>query len=326
MSRCSATVLSLLALGEVCSVARAQDVAPSAQNVAVPGAPPATVPTPVPATTTTTTTPAATTTTTAPSGSTQTTVTTTPGGGTRTTVSPADIPSSGLELGTGDEVKLVVDVPDLKSIDENNTLYCAPAGTLLRISNTTDDGGKNFYVSVEKLPKSATPGFFSSTSTTNAAEAAHCKVSTESAVQPGVQYLVPKAALDKHDYSASGLEYGLLLTPYKFHIADRSLTTSATIGPYVGFHAFTSPGSTVSEVFSVGLGTVEVPGADSSGQPTTDNKLSLSAATGYVVTLTKSGRFQAAFLLGIDWAGRASGYKNNGRPWLGIGFGTNLTK
>jgi hypothetical protein len=145
-----------------------------------------------------------------------------------------------------------------------------------------------------------------------------------------VQYAVPASVFVNHEYSASGLEYGILLTPYKFHIANRSLTTSATIGPYVGYHLLSSPGSTISEVLSVGIGSVSVPSASTSATGTvttaTSNQVSLSVAQGFVWTLTKSGTFQMAFLVGIDWLGYGSGYQYEGKPWLGIGFGTNITK
>jgi hypothetical protein len=285
-------------------------------------APPAPVPTTV-----TTTTAVGTTTTAAPADSTQTTTTTT-AAGTQTTTQPAsDTPSTGLDIGTGDIVFLRVDTPGFVSVDDSTKKYCAPAGTELQVSNTTDDGGKKFYVRVLRLAPTQPSSGFLGIRTTEGHATCTADVSTDLTVSEHVQYLLDKKVLDSHEYGAAGLEYGILIAPYKFHISDRSLTGSATVGPYIGFHALTSPGSTLSEVISIGIGNVPVTKESSPpGDPSTSDKVSLSVATGYVLTLTKSGRFQLAFLIGFDWAGHESEYKYEGKPWFGVGFGANLTK
>jgi hypothetical protein len=233
-----------------------------------------------------------------------------------------------LDIGTGDILLLRVDTPNFVPVDDATKKYCAPAGTELQISNTTDDGNKKFYVRVLKLaPAQTSSGFLGIGKTETHAATCVAPVGQDGVVAENVQYLVDKTVLNSHEYGASGLEYGILIAPYKFHISDRTLTGAATIGPYLGFHALTSPGSTLSEVISVGIGNVPVTTeSNPPGNPSTSNRVSLSVATGYVLTLTKTGHFQLAFLIGFDWAGKGSDYKYEGKPWFGIGFGANLTK
>jgi hypothetical protein len=244
----------------------------------------------------------------------------------------SDTPSTGLDIGTGDRVVVRVDTPGLTAVDDpTGPKYCAPAGTILQIGNTTDDGGKKFYVRVVGTKAQATSlgisNVFKPAPTKEQVAATRCGPNIhQESVTTDIQYIIDRKVLDSHEYSAAGFEYGVLLAPYKFHISDRTFTSSVTVGPYLGFHLFTTPGSTLSEVLSIGIGTVSVPMLSSPGaQPTTANKVSLSVANGVVLTMTKSGRFQLAFLVGFDWAGRGQ-YQYEGKPWLGIGFGANLTK
>jgi hypothetical protein len=239
-------------------------------------------------------------------------------------------PSTGLGVGIGDVIILRVDTPGFRAVDGTNPPpLCAGYGTALKVSSVSEDGGKTLYVRVPDKGDFSNVFFIDTLHGLNGAK--ECTEPNKTAkLSPGQQYAVSTSVFANHEYSASGLEYGILLAPYKFHIANRSLTTSATIGPYVGYHLFSSPGSTISEVVSIGIGSVSVPSTSTSPAGTvttsTSNQVSLSLAQGVVWTLTKSGTFQMAFLVGIDWLGRGSGYQYEGKPWVGIGFGTNITK
>jgi hypothetical protein len=231
-------------------------------------------------------------------------------------------------VGIGDLIILRVDTPGFKAVDGSNPpALCAGAGTAVKVSSVSDDGGKTLYVRVPDKGDLSNVFFVDSLHDLGGSKPCGGSNKTDT-LGAGVQYAIAASVFVNHEYSASGLEYGILLTPYKFHIANRSLTTSATIGPYVGYHLLSSPGSTISEVLSVGIGSVAVPSASTSsaGVVSTSNQVSLSVAQGFVWTLTKSGTFQMAFLIGIDWLGRGSGYQYEGKPWVGIGFGTNITK
>ncbi len=232
------------------------------------------------------------------------------------------IPSTGFGIGLGDTIILRVDTPGFRAIDNSQAALCAGEKTALIVSAVSSDGGQTLYVRL------ATPYDFPLTISLKKPQATQCQApSSTPQLSAGIEYSIAASALNTHEYSAAGFEYGVLLTPYKFHISDRSLITSATIGPYVGFHILTSPGSEVSEVFSIGIGSVSV--ASPSSSPTgvsTSNQVSLSIAEGAVWTLTKAGKFQMAFLVGIDWLGNGKGYQYEGKPWFGIGFGTSLTQ
>src|SRR5258708_9927841 len=161
-------------------------------------------------------------------------------------------PSTGLGVGIGDVIILRVDTPGFKAVDGTNPpTLCAGAGTALKVSSVTDDGGKTLRVRVPDKGDFSNVFFIDSLHGLNGAK--QCSGSNKTdALGAGVQYEISASVFVNHEYSASGFEYGILLTAYKFHIANRSLTTSATIGPYVGYHLFSSTASTISEVVSIG--------------------------------------------------------------------------
>jgi hypothetical protein len=96
------------------------------------------------------------------------------------------------------------------------------------------------------------------------------------------------------------------------------------VGGYLGWK-IDKPGIGISGVVSAGVGVVPVT-TQQNGVSTTNNAASFTAAAGLIFTLTKAGMFQAGVLIGADWAGKESQYKYEGKPWIAISFGTNLTK
>lgn len=231
------------------------------------------------------------------------------------------VPSTGMALGIGDEITVVVDVSGLTKVGETAPGFFAPAGTTLRIDNVGDG---TFYVHevgngpfglarlihFRKCPAAIRP-----------------RVSAE-AVQPikcNTEYEVKEEVFKTHAINAAGVEYGILVVPYKFHFSDDSLTPGGTVGAYVGAHFSPFSGETASFVISAGLGAVSVTSTSSNGPATSRTEAALTIALGPVFTLTKSGSFQFGILVGTDLTANSSGYRYNGKPWLALSFGSNLT-
>ena len=143
-------------------------------------------------------------------------------------------------------------------------------------------------------------------------------------VQPNVPYSVSADNLQSSAITNAGIDYGLLVTPYKFHFSDQSLSGAATIGGYAGYH-LAGEGAGVQAVLSGGLGVVPITKVEN-GTTNTSNAASLSLSGGFIINLMKSGMFQVGLLFGVDWAGNGSQYKYDGKPWFAFSFGTNFTK
>src|SRR6185369_6025747 len=75
-------------------------------------------------------------------------------------------------------------------------------------------------------------------------------------VKTGVEYAIKATALQNTASFNQGVDYGLLVLPYKFHFTDQSLTGEATLGGYAGYK-FSWPGIAISfPVISAGVGVV----------------------------------------------------------------------
>jgi len=152
----------------------------------------------------------------------------------------------------------------------------------------------------------------------------YSKQCTGGLVKPGVKYSIKAIELQDTAALSRGADYGLLVVPYKFHISDHSLSGAATVGGYAGMQ-IASPGVAISLVGAAGVGVVPVTTVQN-GTSTTNNAASFTVAGGTIISLTKAGLFQIGILCGLDWAGKGSQYKHEGKPWIALSFGTNLTK
>jgi hypothetical protein len=239
----------------------------------------------------------------------------------------ADIVSSGADLGAGDKVKLVVDIPGLKKVGDRQTEYFAPKGSVLWIDKRENDKLFVHFSCVSK-PDAGSAVYCSNASDPQLAYApkfARMAGEAPQVVDTHTEYTVSVDTFSTYAVASDGSQYGVLLVPYKFHLSDRSFSTGATIGGFYHF-AFTTPGISWGPVASAGLGVVPVSSIDAAGKATTDNKAALSAATGFLVTFSKAGRFQIGLLAGWDWAGDEAHYKYEGKTWVALSFGMPLTK
>jgi hypothetical protein len=141
----------------------------------------------------------------------------------------------------------------------------------------------------------------------------------------GPEYEVDITELSGYGRHQFGWTYGALIVPYKFHTSDKSFASNATVAGFAGYNLGYNA-IQFTPVLSAGISTVSVSSTNDKNETVTDNKASASAAVGVVFTFTRTGRFQAGILTGWDWAGENSGYNYNGKPWIAISFGLDLTK
>jgi hypothetical protein len=197
----------------------------------------------------------------------------------------------------GDTLKLRVNIRGFKEVgapDTNQTTWCAPRGTKLKVTRELQDKLLvRFELDAGDKTKPDAPKF------ENTSKGAYEDCAKTGVVNEYTQYWIPRSALEQYAYRRSGVMFGALIVPFKFHLgSEYKLSASSTIAPYVGFRWFTVWGATVTPVLSAGLGLVPVTSA-SSGE--TETKSAFSAATGFVVTSTKNDKFNAGFLLGKDF-------------------------
>jgi len=230
------------------------------------------------------------------------------------------IASSGSAPGAGDRKELDAFISGFTLADgSNDIVYYAPPKAILWVDTKKDNDG---YVTVHFVC-----GFLS----------AVCSKTSSGYVKPEsgpykdgnivdlhVEYKIEASKLQNYPAQSRGMDYGLLVVPYKFHLSDQSLTGEATLGGYAGYQ-LTWPGIAISTVLSAGVGVVNLTKQEN-GISTSDNAASFTAAGGFIINLMKSGLFQIGILCGFDWAGKGSQYKHEGKPWIAISFGTNLTR
>jgi hypothetical protein len=144
-------------------------------------------------------------------------------------------------------------------------------------------------------------------------------------VEVGPEYEVDINELAGYGRHQFGWAYGALVIPYKFHGSDNSFSSNVTVAGFAGY-SFSLEGFQLTPVVTGGLSTVQVPKTDSNGVTTNDNKSAASAAWGLVFTFSRTRMFQVGLLSGWDWAGNSSGYQYNGKPWIALSVGVDLTK
>ena len=138
-------------------------------------------------------------------------------------------------------------------------------------------------------------------------------------VVKGTTYEFTPADLAAYDSHRFGWTYGGLVVPNKIIISDRTFTTSSSIFPYIGYENWAS-GVSGTVVFAAGIGTAPA-SAQSTPVPgsTTATRATFSVAVGEIWQF--GSVFKVGVLLGTDTAGSKTGYKYQGKPWIGITLG-----
>jgi hypothetical protein len=203
----------------------------------------------------------------------------------------------------GDHLKLRVNVYGFEALDgpEKGKPFCAPKGSKITV---TRQEGDQLFVRF-KLPDTSAPQkddgrMFSTGEAVTESALADCPSSTR--VDEHTQYKISYTSLSQNAYRRTGVTFGALIVPFKFHLGgSNKLSSSSTIAPYVGFRGPAPFGLTFTPVVSAGLGLVPV--NDGSGE--TETRPAFSAALGVLLTHSKNDRFNAGILFGKDFLSEA---------------------
>ena len=135
----------------------------------------------------------------------------------------------------------------------------------------------------------------------------------------GTTYEFTPSDLDKYSVQRYGLTYGVAVVPTKVNIVDRTFVSSSSVLPYVGYEAW-GPGWAGAWVLAAGVGTAPASAQTSSSTSTAKATIAtFSVATGIIGTV--GGAFKVGALLGVDTVGHDSGFKYQGKPWIGVSLG-----
>jgi hypothetical protein len=151
------------------------------------------------------------------------------------------------------------------------------------------------------------------------------KKENDALVKPDISYKINAAHLQNCAAKSRGLDYGLLVIPYKLHLNDHSLSGESSVGGYAGMQLNT-PGVALSLVLSAGIGVVPTTTTETDGTVKTGHAASFTGAGGLIFTFSRISMFQVGLIAGVDLTGKGSQYKYDGKPWIAVSFGTNLTK
>jgi hypothetical protein len=134
---------------------------------------------------------------------------------------------------------------------------------------------------------------------------------------------VPQTVAGNADYR-SGLEYGVLVVPFKVQLSGgKAITGSSTVGGYLGYDfPWMNVGVTFRPVIFAGLSPTSVPsssGTSTSASSTSQTLMGLSYGFG-VVSVIKQSSFQVGLICGFDHTDSTS-YAYNDKPWLSFEIG-----
>jgi hypothetical protein len=135
-------------------------------------------------------------------------------------------------------------------------------------------------------------------------------------------------------FERTGWVYGVLTLPYKFYTTDKSMTSNATVGPYLGRRS-TLLGLSYTWAFSLGLTQVSGNALDANGKSVLDANgvakqtplAALTVAGGLIFDINKGAAGSAPFTAGVfygqDRVGddNAAAYSRSGQPWFAVQLG-----
>jgi hypothetical protein len=141
-------------------------------------------------------------------------------------------------------------------------------------------------------------------------------------VKVGTTYEFTPSDLAGYGAQRYGLTYGVVIVPNKVMIADRTFISSSSVLPYVGYQAW-GPSWAGAVVLAAGVGTVpastQASPASSGTSNSTGTKATFSVATGIVGSIGST--FKVGLLVGVDTEGSKTGFKYQGKPWIGVSLG-----
>jgi hypothetical protein len=136
---------------------------------------------------------------------------------------------------------------------------------------------------------------------------------------------IPKATIDQTPPNRSGLCYGALLVPYKYHFTgSKEFNTNTTVAPYMGYRIDKETlGRSLELILFTGAADISVP-QTTNGQTTTQTLAGFSYGGGIIGKLKDS--FQYGIVIGADRVSANANYNDNGKPWIAIEIGYSFSQ
>ncbi len=143
----------------------------------------------------------------------------------------------------------------------------------------------------------------------------------------GERYFLKKEELGLILYTGTGIDYGMLIVPFKYQFSDHSIGGSTTVGAYLGYTVNWLDFASLTPLISFGLSPLTVQSAAGSANNT--SVLGLSGAVGVAFTINKfDSSMQGGFVCGQDTAGNSTPtpYKYEGQWWCAAQIGFPFTQ
>lgn len=219
---------------------------------------------------------------------------------------------------TGDRFFAPIDF--IARLNDGKDTVCIPAGTYLRGLSVESATGINAVLITQKPW-----GHLLQTDTQFKKYLNKCseKGSLEATVvaETNPELTISKENVDHITWHREGLTYGMLVVPYKYHLAGaKDLTGESSIGTYIGYKQdFISDFSLTIAPFA-GLSTVPVTQSNATaGTSSTTNVAAFSYGLGFIGEIKHKVQFGLVF--GADRTGSDSGYKDDGKGWVALAVG-----
>ncbi|MFC0348899.1 hypothetical protein [Undibacterium danionis] len=231
----------------------------------------------------------------------------------------ASYPSSGNSY-DGDKLKIRSNIVGFKPLDgsDNSATKCAPISTKMIVSSDT---GTELTVNITNIPKPS--DWMVDQEELDGLE--ECKKG-EKLVNLYTAYKIDKATLSQYGFNRTGVEFGALVVPFKFHLGVNEFSSSPTVAPYIGWSSgfLQDRGVKFTPIFSSGLAMVPITPKDGGTSKPTP---ALSTALGVILTSDKNQNFNAGFLFGHDFLGKSERNfdRKVGKSWISfyVGYNTN---
>jgi hypothetical protein len=143
----------------------------------------------------------------------------------------------------------------------------------------------------------------------------------------GYRYNLKKEQLGLILYTGTGIDYGMLVVPFKYQFSDHSISGSTTVGAYLGYTVNWLDFASLTPLISFGLSPLTVQSAAGSANNT--SVLGLSGAVGVAFTINKfDSSMQGGVVCGQDTAGNSTPtpYKYEGQWWCAAQIGFPFTQ
>jgi hypothetical protein len=195
----------------------------------------------------------------------------------------------------GDRLRLSVDAK--ARLTEGSTEVCIPGGTSMVVVGQKDGA---LFVKLEVEPNKK-------------------GCNDTGTLSPTSSYTITREAIDRSGTTRTGITYGTLMIPFKYHTTGaKDFTGSATVGGYSGYRVewLRRIGVTATPIAFMGASNISVAAPGGTG---TDNVMGFSYGIGLIGTF--KGSFQTGVVLGWDRVGKSAGYQYNGKPWIALEIG-----